>query len=119
MSEPQTAAEVARALADVLDRHGIPYAVGGAINVFVSPTDQLSAALAVLAEAGFLVHEDEPALRARAIAEGQFQGSIGGLRVDVFVPAIFVRQKLIELVGAKDERLAALDENEQDLTGGC
>jgi hypothetical protein len=191
-TEPQTAAEVARAVADVLDRHGMPYAIGGAIalgfyavpratvdvdiNVFVSPTDQLSNALAALAEAGFVAHEDEPALRARAIAEGQFQGSICGLRIDVFVPAIpyyaelaarrrqvtllgrplwvlspedlvvlklmffrrkdladveailrdqggsidrrFVREKLIELVGAEDERLAALDAIEQDLTRG-
>jgi hypothetical protein len=104
MPEPQTAAEVARALADALDRHGIPYAIGGAIalgfyavpratvdvdiNIFVSPTDQLSDTLAVLAEAGFAAHEEEPALRARAIGEGQFRGSVGGLRVDVFVPAI-------------------------------
>lgn len=192
MAEPQTAAEVARVVADVLDRHGMPYAIGGAIalgfyavpratvdvdiNVFVSPTDQLSAALAALAEAGFVAHEDEAALRARTIAEGQFRGSIGGLRVDVFVPAIpyyadlaarrrqvtllgrplwvlspedlvvlklmffrrkdladveailrdqgasidrrFVRQKLIDLVGVDDERLAALDAIERDLTGG-
>jgi len=104
MPEPATAAEVARTIADALDRHGLPYAIGGAIalgfyavpratvdvdvNVFVPPADQLARALIALADAGFVAEEEESQLRARANAEGQFRGSIRGLRVDVFVPAI-------------------------------
>ena len=104
MPEPATAAEVARTIADALDRHGLPYAIGGAIalgfyavpratvdvdvNIFVPPADQLARALIALADAGFVAEEEESQLRARANAEGQFRGSIRGLRVDVFVPAI-------------------------------
>jgi hypothetical protein len=189
MSEPATAAEVARVLADALDRHRLPYAIGGAIalgfyavpratldvdvNIFVPPADQLARALAALADAGFVADEAEPQLRARANSDGQFRGSVCELRVDVFVPAIayyaqlasrrrqvtllggplwilspedlvvlkmmffrrkdladveavlrdqrasldrqFVRRQLIELVGADDERLAALDAIERDV----
>ena len=189
MPEPATAAEVARAIADALDRHGLPYAIGGAIalgfyavpratvdvdvNIFVPPADQLTRALIALGDAGFVADEEEPRLRARANSEGQFRGSIRGLRVDVFVPAFayygqlasrrrevtlvgrplwilspedlvvlkmmffrrkdladveailrdqkasldsrFVRRQLIELVGADDERLAALDAIERDI----
>lgn len=104
MAEQATAAEVARAVADVLDRHGLPYAIGGAIalgfyavpratvdvdvNIFVDPADRLPAALAALGEAGFVADEPEAELRARAKSEGQFRGRVSGLRVDVFVPAI-------------------------------
>jgi hypothetical protein len=183
MTEPTTAAEVARTIADALERHRLPYAIGGAIalgyyavpratvdvdvNVFVAPATGLDRALAALAEAGFTANERPPALRARALAEGQFRGAAGGLRVDVFVPAIpyydalasrvrtvtllgraatilgpedlavlkmmffrrkdladveallreqaaaldrgFVRQTLIALVGADDERVASFD----------
>jgi predicted nucleotidyltransferase len=189
MAEGATAAEVARAVADALERHGLPYALGGAIalgfyaapratvdvdvNVFVPPADELPRALAALADAGFTPDEDERRLQARANAEGQFRGSIGGMRVDVFVPAIayyaqlasrrrevtllgrrlwivgpedlvvlkmmffrrkdladveailrdqqssldrqFIRRQLIELVGAEDERLVALDTIERDV----
>lgn len=182
MAEPESAAELARILADTLERHKLPYAIGGAIalgyyavpratvdvdvNVFVAP-DDLDSALAALAEARFVPNETLPALRARAAEEGQFRGTVSGLRVDVFVPAIpyykdlarrtrnvtllgrpativgaedlavlkmmffrrkdladveallreqgaaldrhFVRRTLIELVGADDERVAALD----------
>lgn len=105
MSEPRTtAAEVARAVADVLDRHGLPYAIGGAIalgfyappratvdvdvNVFVSPEEELDDLLAVLGDAGFVPDGDLDRLRRSAVEEGQFRGAIRGLRVDVFVPAI-------------------------------
>jgi predicted nucleotidyltransferase len=189
MAEGATAAEVARAVADALERHGLPYALGGAIalgfyaapratvdvdvNVFVPPADELPRALAALADAGFTPDEDERRLQVRANAEGQFRGSIGGMRVDVFVPAIayyaqlasrrrevtllgrrlwivgpedlvvlkmmffrrkdladveailrdqqssldrqFIRRHLIELVGAEDERLVALDTIERDV----
>lgn len=187
--ETPTAAEVARALADVLERHGLPYAIGGAIalgfyappratvdvdvNVFVAPITDLERALDALRDAGFSPSEDDDRLRRRAREEGQFRGTAAGLRVDVFVPAIdyyadlanrrrqvallgrplwilaaedlavlklmffrrkdladveallrelgpsidrrFVRAKLIELVGADDERLAALDAIEADV----
>lgn len=104
MAEPQSAAEVARALADALQRHQLPYAIGGAIalayyaapratvdvdvNVFVTPGDQLDRALTVLAEAGFAANDDVATLRVHAIQEGQFRGTASGLRVDVFVPTI-------------------------------
>jgi hypothetical protein len=104
MAEQPTAAEVARAVGDALERHGLPYAIGGAIalgfyavpratvdvdiNIFVSPVEDLSAALAALAETGFVADENEAALHARANSEGQFRGTVAGLRVDVFVPAI-------------------------------
>jgi hypothetical protein len=188
MPESWTAAEVARSVADTLERGGLPYAVGGAIalgfyavpratvdvdvNIFVSPEADLAPALAVLTDAGF-VADDAASLRAHACSGGQFRGSVHGLRVDVFVPAIpyyaeiaarkrqvsllgrplwilgpedlvvlklmffrrkdladveaifrdqgvsldrhFVRQKLVELVGESDERLAALDAIEHDV----
>ena len=176
-------------IADALDRHGLPYAIGGAIalgfyavpratvdvdvNIFVPPADQLARALTALADAGFVADEEESQLRVRANSEGQFRGAISGLRVDVFVPAIayyaqlatrrrqvtllgkplwilspedlvvlkmmffrrkdladveavlrdqapsldrrFVRRQLVELLGAEDERLAALDAIEHDV----
>jgi hypothetical protein len=189
MAEQPTAAEVARAVADVLDRHGLGYAIVGAIalgfyaapratidvdiNIFVPPADGLSVALRALSDAGFVAHEDDATLHARANAEGQFRGTISGLRVDVFVPAIayyaeladrrrqvvllgrpawilgpedlvvlklmffrrkdladveallrdqgvsvdrtFIRAKLIELVGADDERMTTLESIERDV----
>ena len=189
MAEQPTAADIARTVADVLDRRGLPYAIGGAIalgfyavpratvdldiNIFVAPADDLLAALAALNEAGFAAGESEAALRIRAMEEGQFRGIVSGLRVDVFVPAIpyysdlakrrrqvmllgrpawilaaedlvvlklmfyrrkdladveavlrdqgaaldraFVRATLVELVGAEDERVAALAAIERDV----
>jgi hypothetical protein len=104
MAEPATAAEVARTVADALDRHGLPYAIGGAIalgfhavpratvdvdvNIFVPPADQLSRALTALAAAGFVADEDKSRLQARAS---------------------------VELVVVEDERLAALDAIERDV----
>ncbi|HUI25258.1 MAG TPA: nucleotidyltransferase family protein [Candidatus Kryptonia bacterium] len=122
MSEPATAAEVARAIADALERHGLPYAIGGAIalgfyavpratvdvdvNIFVPPADQLRRALTALADAGFDADEDEPHVQARANSEGQFRGSVRGLRVDVFVPAfshyaqLASRRRQVTLMGS-------------------
>lgn len=104
MADLPTAVDIARAVADALERHGLPYAIGGAlalgfyavpratvdvdVNVFVPPCTELSHALTALADAGFIAHDDEETLRARALAEGQFRGSVRSLRVDVFVPAI-------------------------------
>jgi predicted nucleotidyltransferase len=104
MAELQTAAEVARTVADVLERRGLPYAIGGAIalgfyavpratidvdvNIFLPPRQEFARVLATLGEAGFVAGEDADTLRNRACTEGQFRGAIGGVRVDVFVPAI-------------------------------
>lgn len=103
-SETLTAADVGRRVADALDHHGLPYAIGGAIalgfysvpratvdldiNIFVSPAEGLTAALAALADAGFVAQSEEAELRRQAESEGQFRGTVAGLRVDVFVPAI-------------------------------
>lgn len=102
MTELPTAAEVARTVADGLEERGIPYAIGGAIalgfyappratvdvdvNVFVPPESGLDDLLAVLAEMGFQADDDQEIVRRRAVEDGQFRGSMRGLRVDVFVP---------------------------------
>jgi hypothetical protein len=103
MPEAATAAEVARTLADVLERRGFRYAIGGAIalgfysppratvdvdvNVFIRPAEELDSLLGALAEADFTPDGPPEAVRRSAAEEGQFRGSIRGLRVDVFVPA--------------------------------
>ena len=82
MAEQPTAAEVARVVADALERHGLPFAIGGAIalgfyappratvdvdiNIFLSPVDQLPRALSALVEAGFVAEDDESTLHDRA-----------------------------------------------------
>jgi len=180
---------VARGLADVLERRGLPYAIGGAIalgfyatpratidvdvNVFVSPVADLERALSALGEAGFVADDALHVLADQARAEGQFRGRVAGLRVDVFVPAVpyyaelegrrrqvallgrplwilsaedlvvlkmmffrrkdladveavlreqgalldrrFVRQKLVDLSGELDERIAAWDQLDSDV----
>ena len=99
----RTACSVARRLADVLEAHDIPYAIGGAlalgyyveprgtvdvdINIFVTPPDAIDALLHTLGEAGFQVERPDTVLRT-ATQDGQFRGRIDGVRVDVFVPAI-------------------------------
>jgi hypothetical protein len=104
MAEVSTAVDVARLIADVLERHGLPYAIGGAlalgfyappratvdvdVNIFVDPAGDFDAILRALGSAGFVAAETLDALRRQALAEGQFRGSVQGLRVDVFVPAI-------------------------------
>lgn len=189
MPEAPTAAEVARRVADALEKFGLGYAVGGAIalgyyavpratvdvdiNIFAVPPLQLPEALAALDDAGFVADEDPAGLERRAVAEGQFRGHLQGLRVDVFVPAFdyyaelqtrrrsvtllgrpawilgpedlvvlkmmffrrkdladveavlrdqgaqldrsFIRSKLVELVGADDERLRDFAEIERDV----
>ena len=112
MADAPTAAELARSIADALERHGLKYAIGGAlalgfyaapratvdvdVNVFVPPSSGLAAALAALTDAGFVADQDEIALRQRALAEGQFRGRSAGLRVDVFVPAIPYYEELAQ-----------------------
>ncbi|MBI3766934.1 MAG: hypothetical protein HY271_00395 [Deltaproteobacteria bacterium] len=104
MPDEKSAAEVARDLADALERAGIPYAIGGAIalgfyavpratvdvdiNVFVSPTREMRRALDALQAGGFVLEGTVESTERQARDEGQFRGTIAGLRVDVFVPAI-------------------------------
>lgn len=92
-----TAAELARQVADALERARIPYAIGGAIalayyappratvdvdlNVFVPPAQGLSRVIGVLAEVGFAPDESLDALQRRAETDGQFRGRAQGLRV--------------------------------------
>jgi hypothetical protein len=95
------APEIARRLADQLERAGLAYAIGGAIayglyappratndvdlNVFVSP-DELHAVFEALESAGAVV--DRAAAATSARERGDFIARIEGMRVDVFVPSI-------------------------------
>lgn len=96
------AVDVARRIADSLERARIVYAIGGAIaygywgairatadidvNVFVAPAE-IDRVFAALREAGCSV--DESPARARAEERGDFVAKAGnGMRVDVFVPSI-------------------------------
>lgn len=100
----KSAAEVAREIADALDADGLPYAIGGAlalgfyappratvdvdVNIFVSPVRQLGRALKALERVGFVAEGDRHTVSRQAREEGQFRGTVAGLRVDVFVPAL-------------------------------
>jgi hypothetical protein len=120
MTDALTAVDIARRLADVLERHSIRYAIGGAlalayyappratidvdINVFVPPRDGMDRLLNILAEAGFAA--DNPADAAASAADdGQFRGRVAGIRVDVFVPAI----QFYEDLAAHTRRVPLLD----------
>jgi hypothetical protein len=127
----RTAAEVARDLADALQRNKIPYAVGGAIalgfyappratvdvdvNVFVLPGRGFTRALRVLSEAGFTPDSKPDALVRQAREEGQFRGRVCGIRVDVFVPTVRFyadlksRRREVVLLGRPLKILAAED----------
>lgn len=104
-----TAPEVARALADVLEREALPYAIGGALalgfyalpraadvdlNVFLPPAaiDQVLRALRL----GGVRVDDEAQARRQAADEGQFRGYVGNMRIDVFVPAFAYYASLSE-----------------------
>jgi len=130
VADSPTAVDVARGLADILERRGIPYAIGGAlalayhappratvdvdINIFVPPQDGLQALLAVLAEAAFTADSPETVVRT-ATEDGQFRGRISGIRVDVFVPAIAfyaemaTRTQRVPLLGRPIDILAPQD----------
>ena len=127
----KTAAEVAREIADVLERRRLRYAIGGAlalgfyappratldvdVNIFVSPIRNLRSALDALGEVGFVAERDERSLATQAREEGQFRGKVEGLRVDVFVPAIRYyrelekRRRRVSLLGRPLWILAAED----------
>jgi hypothetical protein len=99
-----TAVDVARSLAQALERREISYAIGGAlalgfyavpratvdvdINIFLDPRTRFPLILDVLESAGFAGDAEPKVLADQAVQEGQFRGKVSGLRVDVFVPAI-------------------------------
>jgi hypothetical protein len=100
----KTAAQVARAIANALERRKIPYAIGGAIalgfyappratldvdvNIFVSAGPAFARALGTLKDSGFVAETDAATLVRHAQEEGQFRGRLGGIRVDVFIPTV-------------------------------
>lgn len=104
MAERASAAEVARAVADLLEKNGFSYAIGGAIalgfyapprgtvdvdvNVFVSLDDELDRLVETLERSGFTSTDSPARLRSAAVSDGQFRGTISGLRLDVFIPAV-------------------------------
>src|SRR5207249_678538 len=53
-----------------------------------SPERELARALDALRGAGFTPEDDPETLSRQAREEGQFRGTVSGMRVDVFVPAI-------------------------------
>lgn len=75
----QTACSIARRLADVLEAHDIPYAIGGAlalgyyaeprgtvdvdINIFVTPPEAIDGLIQTLGQAGFQVERPDTVLR--------------------------------------------------------
>ena len=101
MTEFPSAPEVARRLADALEKAGISYAVGGAIayglhappratndvdlNVFVE-LDGLTPVFDALVSGGAEVNRDSA--RAMAAQRGDFAARVSGMRIDVFVPSI-------------------------------
>jgi hypothetical protein len=99
---PPSATVVARAVADALQRAGVPYAIGGAIalglhappratndvdvTAFVG-VDGLGPVMDALERDGGRIDDRAGAL-ASAAERGDFRVDWGGLRVDVFVPSI-------------------------------
>jgi hypothetical protein len=97
----RSAAESAQLIADALERHGIPHAIGGALalavagvprgtadvdlNVFVDE-GEVGRVVDVLVGTG--VELDRDGAIARAARDGMFVGRLDGMRIDVFVPSI-------------------------------
>lgn len=98
---PTDAFEAGIRVARVLEDHGVPYALGGAlaygqygipratndvdVNVFVGP-DRLGDVFAALRALGIVVEED--AARAANAAEGMIVLRYGLFRLDLFTPSI-------------------------------
>jgi hypothetical protein len=57
-------------------------------RIFLDPSKRLPLILDVLECAGFAADTEPKVLAEQAVGEGQFRGTVSGLRVDVFVPAI-------------------------------
>jgi hypothetical protein len=106
VSEASPALQAGLRIAAELERRGIPHALGGAlclgaygipratidvdINVFVE-AHELGPVLDALQAVG--VGIDEAAARRRAEDDGMFEGYIGPMRIDVFVPSIEFSQE--------------------------
>ncbi|GAC1424554.1 MAG: hypothetical protein NVSMB57_16620 [Actinomycetota bacterium] len=104
MPEPRTPVDIARAIANAFDRNAVPYAIGGAlalafysppratvdvdVNAFIDVGSQMQRVLDVLGELGFTSEGTSGDLITRAAESGQVRGTIEGMRVDVFVPAV-------------------------------
>ena len=93
------APELARRLADLLEGHSIPYAVGGSLALAVwdfqgLPTmsilfiheDEMDDVMQVLINDGMELNVDEA--RRSVVERGDFRGFVEGMRVDLFVPSI-------------------------------
>lgn len=101
MTEPEDALAAGLLIAEAFQRHGIPYALGGAlaygqygipratndvdINVFVEPV-ALGPVFEALRELG--IELDEALARQAATSEGLFVARYGLFRLDVFTPSI-------------------------------
>lgn len=101
MTPPSDALDAGLQVAAALERHGVPYALGGAlaygqygipratndvdVNVFVSP-DALAPVFAALRSLGIAV--DAAAACAAADREGLMLFHFGPYRIDVFTPSI-------------------------------
>ena len=101
MNAPTDALDAGLQVAAALERHGVPYALGGAlaygqygipratndvdVNVFVSP-DQLDPVFAALRDLGVVV--DAAAARDAVDREGLMVVRLGPFRLDVFTPSI-------------------------------
>ena len=101
MAEIASATAVARTVADALEAARVPYAIGGAIayGMYGPPRATNDVDVTVFVDAGRLAPVfdalagigatlDRGAAAARAHDRGDFQATVGGLRVDVFVPSI-------------------------------
>ncbi len=101
MTTPADAFEAGIQVAQALERHGVPYALGGAlaygqygipratndvdVNVFVGP-DELANVFVALRTLGITI--DDAAARAASESEGLIVLRFGLFRLDVFTPSI-------------------------------
>lgn len=101
MHAAETVREVVERLVDVLERSGVPYVLGGALSlaawsepratadvdvVLWLPEARWADGVALIASAGVAL---DPAIALRQARDrGMFVGTMGPVRVDVFVPSI-------------------------------